>query len=192
MERLTTNKPVDEMSMLELAYNSCYAENGKAMCRNFETVKDARNFARDLYKAYLGEELPNNDEYFDADILDDLQYDAVVHLRGLIALFYRNLWAMADMRERLKTYEDKQEQGLLLELPVPLGTEVYKVVEDKTAATIETIKYNGHEYHRTIPCYFVCRDLFTFSMIKEVGKTVFLTLAEARQAEEALTKMGGK
>ena len=29
MERLTTNKPVDEMSMLELAYNSCYAKDGK-------------------------------------------------------------------------------------------------------------------------------------------------------------------
>ncbi len=30
MSRLTTNKPVDEMSMLELAYNSCYTKDGKA------------------------------------------------------------------------------------------------------------------------------------------------------------------
>lgn len=94
------------------------------------------------------------------------------------------------VQRKLKELEDKQEQGLLIELPVPIGTEVYKVVEDKTAATIETIKHNGHEYHRTIPCYFVCRDLFTFSMIKEIGKTVFLTLDEARKAEEALAKMG--
>ena len=92
--------------------------------------------------------------------------------------------------KKLASYEDKEEQGLLIELPVPIGTEVYKVVEDKTASTIETIKHNGHEYHRTIPCYFVCRDLFTFSMMKEVGKTVFLTLDEARNAEEALAKMG--
>ena len=93
---------------------------------------------------------------------------------------------------KLADYEDKQEQGLLIELPVPIGAEVYKVVEDKTAATIETIKHNGHEYHRTIHCYFVCRDLFTFSMLNEVGKTVFLTYAEAKEAEEALEKMGGK
>lgn len=92
----------------------------------------------------------------------------------------------------LLDYHKKQEQGLLIELPVPIGAEVYKVVEDKTAATIETIKHNGHEYHRTIHCYFVCRDLFAFSMLNEVGKTVFLTYAEAKEAEEALEKMEGK
>ena len=27
-------------------------------------------------------------------------------MTGLIALFYRNLWAMADLWERLKSYED--------------------------------------------------------------------------------------
>ena len=96
------------------------------------------------------------------------------------------------VQEKLKSLEDKQEQGLLKILPCKEGTEVYKVVEDKMAATIETIKHNGHEYHRTIPCYFVCKDLFTLSMLDEVGKTVFLTLDEAREAEEALAKMGGK
>ena len=191
MERLTTNKPVDEMSMLELAYNSCYAENGKAMYRDFETVKDVRDFVREANVYLLDSVLPADDDEFDERMIDDLQYNPTIYVRGLIALFYRNLWAMADMRERLKNYEDKQEQGLLLELPVPLGTEVYKVVEDQTAATVETIKHNGHEYHRTIPCYFVCRDLFVFSMLNEVGKTVFLTLNEARKAEEALAKMGG-
>lgn len=103
-----------------------------------------------------------------------------------------NCHCLQEILEKLGSYEDKQEQGLLIELPVPIGTEVYKVVEDKTAATIETIKHNGHEYHRTIHCYFVCRDLFAFSMLNEVGKTVFLTYAEAKEAEEALEKMGGK
>lgn len=37
---------------------------------------------------------------------------------GLLALFYRNLWAMADLRERLKYYEDLEldeyiEQSIL-------------------------------------------------------------------------------
>ncbi|MBP3577695.1 MAG: hypothetical protein J6K15_06260 [Lachnospiraceae bacterium] len=108
--------------------------------------------------------------------------------------FMKEYWEhrqVAEWLKELQAFKDKQEQGLLIELPVPLGTEVYKVVEDKTAATIETIKHNGHEYRRTIPCYFVCRDLFAFSMLNEVGKTVFLTLDEARKAEEALARMGG-
>lgn len=129
MSRLTTNKPVDEMSMLELTYNSCYAKDGKAMYEDFETVRDARDFARSLYKAYLNEELPTDDEEFDGRMMDDLQYESEVHLNGLIALFYRNLWAMADLRETLKSYEDKQEQGLLLELKPIKGFEEYYAVD---------------------------------------------------------------
>ena len=116
MERLTTNKPVDEMSMLELVYNSCYVgEDGSAMYEDFETVRNARDFVRNLYKIHLNEEIPMDDDVFDESMIDELQYEPEVHLNGLIALFYRNLWTMADMRERLKAYEDKQEQGLLIE-----------------------------------------------------------------------------
>ena len=117
MERLTTNKPVDEMSMLELVYNSCcVSEDGSAMYKDFETVRDARDFVRNLYKVHLNEEMPTDDDIFDESMIDELQYEPEVHLNGLIALFYRNLWAMADLREALKSYEDKQEQGLLIEL----------------------------------------------------------------------------
>lgn len=63
MHRLTIDKPVCKMSMIELAHNSCYIKDGKI---------------------------------------------------GLIAVFYRNLWAMADLRERLKKYEDLEEQGKLI------------------------------------------------------------------------------
>lgn len=94
------------MSMVELAHNSCYAENHKAMYRDFETVRDARNFARDLYEAYANENLPTDDDEFDGRMIDDLQYEPTIHANGLIALFYRNLWAMSDLRERLKAYED--------------------------------------------------------------------------------------
>ena len=96
------------------------------------------------------------------------------------------------IEEVTKEYEDKKAQGLIIELPVPLGTKVYRVVEDETAAIIDIIKHNGHEYRRKIPCYFVCRDVLTFSMLNELGKTVFLTLEEAKKAEEALEKIGGK
>lgn len=199
MERLTTNKPVDEMSMLELAYNSCYAENGKAMYRDFETVKVVRDFARNLYKSYLGEELPKVDEYFDSIISEDLQYESEIHLRGLIALFYRNLWTMADMRERLKAYEDKQEQGLLIELPCKVGDTIYKI-HSKVNYDLNII--NGHSdlnrvYVQKVHSIEMFRNdsylLNTCEGMSSVHsdfykETWFLTQAEA---EEALAKMGG-
>ena len=36
--------------------------------------------------------------------------DGICTPRGLIATFYQNLWAMAELRERLKYYEDLEEQ----------------------------------------------------------------------------------
>ena len=66
---------------------------------------------------------------------------------GLLALFYRNLWAMADLRTRLKSYEDAEEQGRSLQLPYPLGTQLIYFVDDKDmeiyeldACTIEVSK----------------------------------------------------
>lgn len=177
MERLTNNKPVEEMSMVELAYNSCYAENRKAMYRDFETVRDARDFARELYEAYVNEELPTDDDEFDSIMIDDLQYEPTIHANGLIALFYRNLWAMADLREKLKYYEDAEEQGLLLRLPVVIGSTIYRFeyptkiddngtewsILDKKRATIKPMK-------------------FALCHLDSIGKLYFLTKEEAEQA----------
>lgn len=42
MERLTTNKSVDDMSMVELAHNSCYVDDeGNARYRDYEMEMDA-------------------------------------------------------------------------------------------------------------------------------------------------------
>lgn len=41
----------------------------------------------------------------------DYLKDGIDSIEGLIALFYRNLWAMADLRERLKVYEDEEEKA---------------------------------------------------------------------------------
>ena len=174
MERLTTNKPVDEMSMLELVYNSCYVgEDGSAMYEDFETVRNARDFVRNLYKIHLNEEMPTDDDVFDESMIDELQYEPEVHLNGLIALFYRNLWAMADMRERLKAYEDKEEQGLLIELPCPIGTKIY------------FIKYEEDDDFGE---YTIDSGTFNYSWLG-VSRKFYLTEAEA---EEALKKMGGE
>lgn len=59
MERLTTNKKVSEMEMVELAHNCCYEdEEHNARYRDFEMEMDARDFARNLMVTLTKDELP--------------------------------------------------------------------------------------------------------------------------------------
>lgn len=126
MERLTSNKKVSDMSMIELAHNSCYADDEhNARYRDYEMDMDARDFARSLMVTLTKDELPISDTEFDEEIIDDLAIDPFSDVRGLIALFYRNLWAMANLRETLKKYEDLEEQGKLIKIPL----EAYCIVD---------------------------------------------------------------
>lgn len=127
MERLTTNKDVSEMGMYELAHNCCYYKDGEAIYRDFEMETSARDFARNLMTTLCGEDLPINDDEFDEEIMENLQYDSFTNIVGLIALLYRNLWAMADLRESLKEYENAEENGTMCILPYPIGTPIHKV-----------------------------------------------------------------
>lgn len=111
MERLTTDKPVTEMSMAELAHNSCFAKDRNAMYRDYEKEYDAREFIRKIAKQYntvyeldVDDDFFSDDDVFDETLLDWLQYDTD-DMCGLIALFYRNMWAQADLYEVLKQYE---------------------------------------------------------------------------------------
>lgn len=127
MERLTSNKAISDMSMIELAYNCCYADNdGNARYRNYGLDIDSRKFVRSLIKDICEDDLSDmTDEEFDEYMSEmlSIEHDSQI---GLLALFYRNLWAMADLRERLKYYEDLEldeyiEQGRLLKLPCSIG-----------------------------------------------------------------------
>lgn len=128
MERLTSNKKVSDMSMIELAHNSCYADDERnARYRDYEMDMDARDFVRNLMATLVKDEMPISDTEFDEEILDDLAIDPFSDVRGLIALFYRNLWAMANLRETLKKYEDLEGESRLLKLPCKIGDDVYYV-----------------------------------------------------------------
>ena len=140
MSRLTINKPTSEMNMTELAHNGCYAEERLARYRDFDRDIDARDFVRELMVSYglwksckeYGLDADNelvDDEIFDDTMLDNMQYDATT-IEGLIALFYRNLWAMADLHSKLKHYEDLEEQGRLIELPCKPEEIVYAAHKD--------------------------------------------------------------
>lgn len=188
MGRLTSNKEVSEMSMYELAHNSCYAKDGNARYRDYDTDIDARELAIKLLEKYA--DIPNEftcDDDFDEFIADALQYGTDSML-GLIAVFYRNLWAMADLRERLKDYEDLEEQEKLPKLPCAVGDTVYDVCEGVIEpCTVEVIfiadykdkegnpSYMAEVHYDREDCPYASREIF----FTEIGKTVFLTKPEA-------------
>lgn len=75
MERLTTNKDVSEMSMYELAHNSCYAKDGRARYRDYDTDIDAREVAKKLLSKYADmQEEFTDDEEFDEYMENYLSY----------------------------------------------------------------------------------------------------------------------
>lgn len=190
MERLTTDKDASEMNMLELAHNSCYVKDGFARYRDFENDYDSRDLARFLIKKYTGEDAPTDDEEFDEYIIDDLQY-SMFSTSGFIALFYRNLWAMAELREKLKEYEDAEENGLLVRLPCKLGDKIYYLA-GKFILEFEVVEYNVSEdgvwliYARFDDGNV---DIYKRNFVtNDIGKTAFLNKAEA---EAKLAKMEG-
>lgn len=190
MERLTSNKKVSDMSMIELAHNSCYADDEhNARYRDYEMDMDARAFARSLMVTLTKDELPISDTEFDVEILDDLAIDPFSDVRGLIALFYRNLWAMANLRETLKKYEDAGEQGRLIKLPCKVGDTVWDNDYGRPYAyTITAFSFGECEEYIDEPVttkevvfyYANSSGSITGSFAEsEIGKSVFLNKSEA-------------
>ena len=131
MKRLTMDN-LEEMGMFSLAHNCCYIdENGNTRYRDFEIDIDARELAKGLLRE-LTEDVVSfeSDEDFDDWMGCCIGEDGICTPRGLIATFYQNLWAMAELRERLKYYEDLEEQGRLLVLPCKVGDTVYEIIEE--------------------------------------------------------------
>ena len=131
MKRLTMDN-VEEMGMYSLTHNCCYIdENRNTRYRDFEIDIDARELAKGLLKEMTeGKVSFESDEDFDDWMGCYIGEDGICTPRGLIATFYQNLWAMAELRERLKYYEDLEEQGRLLVLPCKVGDTVYEIIEE--------------------------------------------------------------
>lgn len=80
---------------------------------------------------------------------------------------------------KLAEYEDLEEQGLLLRLPCKVGTSVYMVAQDCDGDTLDCMRGDceGCPYLYS----FVEEYKFEAYMLEEIGKSVFLTQAEAEQ-----------
>lgn len=131
MKRMTMDN-VEEMGMFSLAHNCCYIdENRNTGYRDFEIDIDARELAKGLLRELTEDAVSfESDEDFDAWMGCCIGEDGISTPRGLIATFYQNLWAMAELREKLKYYEDLEEQGRLLVLPCKVGDTVYEIIEE--------------------------------------------------------------
>lgn len=182
MERLTTNKNVADMGMFELAHNCCYiAEDGTGMYRDYERDVDQRELVRELMKQLAQEDMPSNPISFDETMMDYLALNPCQDVSGLIALLYHNMWAMADLRERLKRYEDAEEQGLLLRLPISRDTPVYSIEYccgmDKNNQIGMCVR--GFCKDCDDKAYFIRESTANYCNICEIQKSVFFTREEA-------------
>ena len=187
MERLTSNKTTSDMNMLELAHNSCYIdEKHNARYRDYEQDIDSRELVRKLVKDMCDEDLSYmSDERFDQYMAEMLSV-GVSDTIGLLAVFYRNLWAMAELREKLKEYEDLEGQGMLIKLPCKVGDKIFLDFagfgKDVDKFTVKDFHLDCFEDGETILfCDYESNDRILSGQIDvmEFGKTVFLTKSEA-------------
>lgn len=194
MKRLTSDKNTSDMSMLELAYNSSYINHeNDARFRNYDLDIDSRQLVRELAKDMCNEDFSNlSDEEFDEYMASMLsvEIDSII---GLLAVFYRNLWAMADLRERLKEYEDSEEQGRLIKLPCKEGDIVYVPTRDFISEfrIIQIIISGNDRLFRWVLNTGIYPNLVGFSN-EDIGKNVFLTKFEAEAKLKELRGNNGK
>jgi len=140
-----------------------------------EAIKHAKEVAK-TNRAEATYNFPNLKEYYDNCAQRANQYNK-----------------LAEWLEELKSYKEAEEHGLLMKLPVPLGTTVY------TLSTIfdciydyDCKSYQNWKCKEDIPCeyekrsYHIKETEFGFVMAHSIGETVFLTREEAEKKLEEM------
>lgn len=135
MKRLTTDTPESNLPSL---LNLFFAKDGEAWVRGagpapgygditlnqwIRKIIDEHAISPELFKDIDDETL--------AEIMADWLLDGSDSKEGLIATLYNAGWAFAELRARLKQYEDMEEAGRLLKLRVGIGDIVYTIMDGK-------------------------------------------------------------
>lgn len=92
---------------------------------------------------------------------------------------------LAEWLEELKSYKEAEEQGLLVRLPCKVGDMVYKITRFCSGG----IRDCGYSYEcPECPEYkpFIEYIEFKIPILKDIGKSVFLTREEAEKKLEEL------
>ncbi len=143
--RLTTNKPTMEMTMLELACNCVYAKDNYAYYRDYNTDEPLIDFIMNLSEKLGGNITTAGIDDVEA-ILEELWANLnypLTDINGIIAFIHRNLEAIGELREKLKTYEDLEEKGKLLKLPCAVGD-----TENEVLTLSESVKTLSRMYEK--------------------------------------------
>ena len=90
--------------------------------------------------------------------------------------------------DKLREYEDLEDQQLLLKLPCNVGDTLY-FVKGKNHAEIEELEVMKFVYSNELDIMF-SDEFYEVGLvsIKEIGKTVFLTEEAAKKALERMNK----
>ena len=117
MKRLTTDNP---MSTLETCLNLCFAKDGEAWVRGYgEKGADItlNDLTRIIIERFGLDISPGIEPYDDLpqNMYESLE-DGLTSMEGITALMYCFSWVAAELRERLKQYEDLGSIGELEEM----------------------------------------------------------------------------
>lgn len=101
---------------------------------------------------------------------------------------------LIECQKELQALRDKQEQGLMIELPVPIGETVYRINEyaENPIIPMSVVSFEFKGITNTFK-EIRCKELgfggeWTYRFT-DIGKTLFLTRSEA---EEALAQIKGE
>lgn len=89
--------------------------------------------------------------------------------------------------EKLATYEDLEEQGLLVRLPCKVGDDLYCIVNGEVKK-LKVHSFGVSDFEITDIEFKYVDGFKIVRFVGEVGKTVFLTRKEAEKKLEAIKK----
>ena len=120
------------------------------------------------YITKLDAKIENMQERIDKMAFDDKEEVGIKFLASTVSYL-----------KELKEYKQLEEQGLLLRLPCKVGTSVYMVAQDCGGDILDCMRGDceGCPYLYS----FVEENKFEAYMFEDIGKTVFITQAEAEQ-----------
>ncbi len=142
MDRLTTDHPVGNF---QNCLNLFYAKDGEVWVRGGgpePLYKDVRlhDYIRQTIKNTVDENRTYIDESSDEELGEGMLEwltDGNSSVEGLIGTLYTAAWAFAELRARLKSYEDAEAEGRLVVLPCKVGDKVFAFEVDEYGTPVD-------------------------------------------------------
>lgn len=105
-----TKDDVKKMTLYEQLLNSVFIKDNETWLKGEYGEISLNNLIRDV--AYSQKvQVPEDDEEL-ASVMYEFLYHGPTTPEGLIALLYMQTWTHAEMRQKLKEYEDAEEEAM--------------------------------------------------------------------------------